>query len=59
MRYFKRHIRISILTTKALTGKFTWKQLTSIALSMGVSDSTAKSYIDEVELRLKSRGLLF
>ena len=59
MGHFKRHTRISILTAKALTGKFTWKQLTAIALSMGVSDSTAKSYIDEVELRLKNRDLLF
>ena len=58
MTYWKRHTRINLLTSKALTGKFTWKQLTAIALSMGVAKVTAKSYIDEVELRLKRRRLL-
>ena len=48
-----RHNRIMDIYRKALTGKYTWTQLYQMAESMGVSKSTAKSYIDAVHQRLR------
>ena len=53
-----RHNRIMDIYRKALTGKYTWTQLYQMAESMGVSKSTAKSYIDSVHQRLKEAGHL-
>lgn len=53
-----RSTRIDTLFKKALTGKYTWDQLLSLALAMGVTKPTAKSYITSVEGRLHQKGYL-
>jgi len=53
-----RHTRILDLEKKAKTGKYNWKQLKQSALSIPVSEPTAKSYLNEVEARLRKAGLI-
>ena len=55
---YRRSQRIQTLFGKALTGKYTWRELILIAEAMGVSKSTAKSYVDAVENRLHKQGYL-
>jgi|APSaa5957512535_1039671.scaffolds.fasta_scaffold06593_12 hypothetical protein len=52
------HSRILDLEKKAKTGKYTWKDLKQIALSIPVSEPTAKKYLKEVEARLRKAGLI-
>lgn len=49
-----RSIRINALYTKALTGKYTWDDLTAIALKMGVSKKTADNYIETIYNKINS-----
>ena len=53
-----RHIRILFLYQKAKTGKYNWSDLKQIARSMGVSEPTVKSYLDDVQARLKKEKLI-
>ena len=53
-----RNGRIVTLYKKALTEKYDWIQLEELAMKMGVTRHTAKSYIDAVELRLRKRKLI-
>lgn len=53
-----RHNRIMDLYKRAITGKYTWSQLFQQAKALGVSPSTAQSYLDAVEAMLIKVGKL-
>jgi len=53
-----RNIRITSLYRKALTGKYTWKDLRNQARALGISEPTVKSYLDDVHARLVKAGYL-
>ncbi len=55
---YARSLRINGLYLKAITGNYTWAQLKTEALKLGVTGSTAKSYLDAVEARLNKKGML-
>jgi len=55
---YKRQTRINDLYKKAVSKKYTWKQLEQLAKATGVSQSTAKSYLIAVECMLIKSGQL-
>lgn len=54
----KRQRRITILYKKAITGKFTWKDLRAAARATGASEPTVKSYLVAVEAMMIKSGHL-
>ena len=51
-----RHQRIITLTNAVMTEKYTWKEIRNMARKYGISETTVKSYIDEVKKRLDRAG---
>lgn len=55
----KRNNRINMLHQRALKGKYTWSgqfhydAMVNDAMSMGISEPTARSYADAIVIRLK------
>lgn len=54
----KRHTRVVDLFNKARTQRYTWKEIMQMARLIGVSESTAKSYLLDVEARLNKIGVV-
>lgn len=54
----RRHTRINDLYKKAISRKYTWKELRELARATGVSEPTARSYLDAVEAMMIKSGHL-
>ncbi len=53
-----RHSRIKTLYDKAKTGKYTWDDLRTHGMAMGVNRSVVNGYLDDVYEMLKKAGYL-
>ena len=54
----KRNTRINDLYKKAISRRYTWNEIREFAHAIGVSNSTAESYLVDVISRMKKAGYI-